>query len=102
MSTVSTAVPLPTCAYCGAFQHPIGQCPRVRRIEYHENGTVKAVDLVAPEVGVTVKAEALALAAKLRMAVEALQAIAKSDYRGNIPHEVTMARVALRDLDGEG
>ena len=35
------------CQYCGASHHPEA-CPRVKSIEYHDNGTVKKVELHPP------------------------------------------------------
>lgn len=35
------------CDYCGL--HHMGACPRVKAIEYYENGTVKRVDLHTPK-----------------------------------------------------
>jgi hypothetical protein len=37
-----------TCGYCGMGH--IGTCPRVKAIEYHENGTLKRVEFHAPAV----------------------------------------------------
>lgn len=36
------------CGYCGSFHS--GTCPRVKRITYHENGTVASVELFDPTV----------------------------------------------------
>lgn len=39
-----TASAVPTCAHCGSPSPHQGQCPRIKAIEYHENGTVKRVE----------------------------------------------------------
>lgn len=40
----STALPVPTCPYCGAWLHD-GLCPRIKAVEYHPDGTVKRLEL---------------------------------------------------------
>lgn len=48
MST--TAAPLPTCSYCGAFPHDhLGQCPAIKAIEYFPDGSVKRIEKHEPE-----------------------------------------------------
>lgn len=44
----STAITQPACVYCGAWHS--GTCPKVKSIEYHENGTVKRVEFHNPIV----------------------------------------------------
>lgn len=34
------------CAHCGMMHQ--GQCPRIKAIEYYENGTVKRVEYLTP------------------------------------------------------
>ena len=42
-STVTNA-PLNQCPYCGCWPHQyVSQCPAVERIEYYEDGSIKAV-----------------------------------------------------------
>ena len=36
----SSTAPTERCEYCGRPLHQ-GYCPRIRAVEYHENGTVK-------------------------------------------------------------
>lgn len=38
---VEAATPRP-CAYCPNLH--AGVCPRIKRIEYHENGSIKAIE----------------------------------------------------------
>ena len=45
MSTTTTATAIPQvvpCQYCGKY-HP-GICPRIKSVEYHDNGTVRRVE----------------------------------------------------------
>lgn len=46
MTTIVEATP--KCGYCGCMPHQ-GICPMVKAIEYHENGTVKRVELHGPQ-----------------------------------------------------
>lgn len=42
----SSAVPLPRgCDYCGGTNHVFTACPRIKVIEYHQDGSVKRVEL---------------------------------------------------------
>ena len=44
---VSTAIPSPTCRWCGNLHGP--QCPNVRAIEFYQDGvTVKRVEFHPP------------------------------------------------------
>lgn len=45
-STTITITPC-TCEHCGVGH--IGTCPRIKAIEYYENGSVKRVELREPE-----------------------------------------------------
>lgn len=36
----------PNCPHCGNIHQ--GKCPLVRAIEYHENGTIKRIEYMAP------------------------------------------------------
>lgn len=42
----TTNVTLSNCPYCGNIH--AGQCPRIKAIEYHENGTVKRIEFFGP------------------------------------------------------
>ena len=45
----STAAPIPQCPYCGGIPHQhVGQCPSVKAIEYHEDGSIKRVEKWSP------------------------------------------------------
>ena len=41
-----------TCDYCGMI-HLFTTCPRIRAIEYHENGAIKRVEFHEPRVTAT-------------------------------------------------
>lgn len=43
--TVSlTTSATPTCMHCGSLTPHTGQCPKIKAVEYYENGTVKRVE----------------------------------------------------------
>jgi hypothetical protein len=44
---ITTAVSLSTCRYCGAI-HTLEMCPKIREIEYYQDGSVKRVSLMRP------------------------------------------------------
>ena len=39
-----TASAVPVCGHCGSSSPHQGQCPKIRAIEYHDNGSVKRVE----------------------------------------------------------
>jgi len=43
-----TATDLKMCQHCGLLPH-IGLCPKIKAIEYHQNGTIKRVEYHGPE-----------------------------------------------------
>ncbi len=45
-TTSGSTTILPTCPYCNGIH--AGVCPRVKAIEYHENGNVKRVEFLTP------------------------------------------------------
>jgi len=52
MDIMETAPKLPhetTCQYCGMTHK--GTCPRIRAIEYHDNGTIKRIEFRSPFEG---------------------------------------------------
>jgi hypothetical protein len=48
MTVESTAIPFENCPYCGG-RHKGIVCPKIRAIEYFENGTVKRVEFHGPQ-----------------------------------------------------
>lgn len=36
------------CPHCGNLAHEVGQCPRVRAVEYYKDGTLKRVEYHEP------------------------------------------------------
>ena len=41
-TTTATAIPQVPCGYCGKYHQ--GICPRIKSVEYHDNGTVRRVE----------------------------------------------------------
>ena len=37
------------CPHCGSNHNTNAQCPKIKAIEYHENGTIKRVEYFAPK-----------------------------------------------------
>lgn len=45
-----TTTGTPTCSYCGLLH--TGTCPRVKAIEYHDNGLIKRIEFHEPPLTV--------------------------------------------------
>lgn len=46
LETMTSAALREKCPYCGEPTHP-ALCPRVKRIEYHDNGNIKSLEFYA-------------------------------------------------------
>lgn len=44
---MTTASPVRNCPHCGIYHQTT--CPRIRAIEYHQDGTIKRVEFHAPQ-----------------------------------------------------
>lgn len=42
----------PHCMHCGQIHTNVGQCPRVKAVDYYENGMVKRVEYHPPGDGI--------------------------------------------------